>query len=193
MKIYTRGGDQGETGLRRGLRVAKDDPRVEAYGVIDEVSSLIGMARAAGVQPSSTSILLRIQAELFSIGAYLADPGVPPGSPGQREPDSAAPVGDPEVEAFERAIDGMDEEMEPLRQFILPGGSAGAAALHLARSVTRRAERRIVALFRKEDPEGRNPKNGMVLRYLNRLSDLLFVMARFENTRRDIEETIWAG
>lgn len=193
MKIYTRGGDQGETGLRRGLRVAKDDPRVEAYGVIDEVSSLIGMARAAGVQPSSTSILLRIQAELFSIGAYLADPGVPPGSPGQREPDSAAPVGDPEVEAFERAIDGMDEEMEPLRQFILPGGSAGAAALHLARSVTRRAERRIVALFREEDPEGRNPKNGMVLRYLNRLSDLLFVMARFENTRRDIEETIWAG
>ena len=177
-RIYTRAGDRGETGLIGGRRVRKDDPRVEAYGTVDELNAVVGWARAACDDPSLGRRLERIQAELFDLGADLADPA-PAGE------DRRARVGPPHVERLEREIDEFDRALPPLDRFILPGGSELAARLHVARVTARRAERRVVALAARESvsPDA--------VRYLNRLSDWLFVAARAANLRSGTPETAW--
>lgn len=179
MKIYTKTGDGGETGLFGGTRVSKASDRVAAYGEVDELNSVIGLARLAPIDEERDALLASVQAELFELGAEL---GSRPGK------DAGVPrVGDAEVERLERAIDRAEEELPPLTTFILPGGSPGAAHLHLARTVCRRAERAIVALADNDEvrPE--------VIRYLNRLSDLLFVLARLANARAGVADVPWAG
>jgi cob(I)alamin adenosyltransferase len=178
-KIYTRAGDGGTTRLGGGQEVPKDAKRVEAYGTVDELSSAIGVAISSGLDPGLSRELCRIQNELFHLGADLC----------LREEDrSRVPgprIGPHHVEALERLLDAMTEELGPLENFILPGGSAGAAHLHLARSVCRRAERLVVALAHDE------AVGPSTLPYLNRLGDALFAMARLENHRRGIPETLW--
>ena len=178
-KIYTRAGDDGTTGLGGGQRVPKDALRVEAYGTVDELNSVLGVARAHGLEPSLDASLRRIQNELFNLGSDLCLP----------ESDKAArPVPRIEarhVEALEAAIDRMVGELGPLANFILPGGTLGAAQLHHARTVCRRSERLVVGLMRDESV------GPHVLAYLNRLSDALFVMARWENRYRGTEDPIW--
>ena len=175
-KIYTKTGDAGETGLIGGARVAKDDPRVEAYGAIDEANSALG-ALAAHADPGFAGIIARIQRTLFDIGAELANPGAA----------RFASVTADQVDELERLIDTWEEELTPLRQFILPGGSVPAAMCHLARSTVRRAERRTVTLARQM------PANPEILRYLNRLSDCLFVLARVLNHRAGVADVLWKG
>ena len=175
-KIYTKTGDAGETGLIGGARVAKDDPRVEAYGTIDEANSALG-ALAAHADLAFAGIIAGIQRTLFDIGAELASPGT------ARFPSVTAD----QVGKLERLIDGWEEELTPLRQFILPGGSVPAAMCHLARSTVRRAERRTVSLARQA------PVNPEILRYLNRLSDCLFVLARVLNHRTGVADVLWKG
>ncbi len=169
-RIYTRTGDEGETGLFGGGRVPKSDPRVSAYGQVDELNAAIGWAVAQLPEPEGLrQRLLDVQADLFAIGAHLATPA---GARSTRHlPD--LPTGRPAE--FERWIDEAEEELEPLRAFILPGGSPGAAALHLARTVCRRTERAVVALAADAEVDP------VILVYLNRLSDLLFVLARKAN------------
>jgi cob(I)alamin adenosyltransferase len=179
MKIYTKTGDTGETGLYGGGRVRKDVPRIEACGTIDELNSLLGVVRAEPLGPNVDSLLARIQNELFDIGAELAtrDPaaqGVPR-------------VSASHIAALEAAIDPLDESLPPLKQFILPGGTRGAALAHLARSVCRRAERRVVTLMAEPDAKVSHE----VLVYLNRLSDLLFVLARAMNHASGLGDVIW--
>ena len=167
MKIYTRTGDQGETGLFGGPRVRKDAGRIEAYGTVDELNAALGLARAAAPPPQVDAILGRIQNELFVLGAELASP-----QPGH----AAVPTTQPaHVSALAAEIDRLQEALPPLKEFILPGGTSAAAHLHLARTVCRRAERRVVALAAAE------PVSPTVVQYLNRLSDLLFVLARSAN------------
>lgn len=181
MKIYTRKGDQGSTALFAGGRVAKDDLRVEAYGTVDEANAAIGLAAAAGGEhPEMVAKLRRIQQELFDAGADLADPRAVPGST-VRPPMITAQ----HVERLEQDIDETEAQLEPLRQFILPGGTELAARLHLARTVVRRAERRVVtaAAAHAVNPE--------VVRYLNRLSDLLFVLARLANQAGGTGDIPW--
>lgn len=178
MKIYTRTGDAGETSLFDGTRVKKDDPRVDAYGELDELNAWIGFVRASGIDPDLDLELDRIQREVFAFSAHLADPRGRIGSAVAK-----AAVGDSDVAELERFIDTCQSELAPLNKFILPGGSATGAALHLARTVCRRAERRLVALRPEADAS--------MLRYLNRLSDLLFVLARVVNRRAGIPETSW--
>ena len=178
MKIYTKQGDAGETGLFGGTRVSKASARVAAYGDVDELNSTLGVARAAGLDADVDSLLASIQSELFELGAELAArPGKDVGLP---------PIGDAQVEALERAIDRAEEELAPLASFILPGGSLAAAHLHVARTVCRRAERAIVGL-------GAGEARPEVLRYVNRLSDLLFVLARLANHRRGVVDVPWRG
>jgi len=179
VKIYTKTGDAGETGLFGGPRVKKSDPRVEAYGDVDELNAAVGAARAIVEDPEIDRHLARIQDELFCVGAELATPH-----------EAKARSAIPPVEAawaatLEVAMDGWDGELPPLRQFVLPGGTRTAAALHLARCVCRRAERRIVALAAEAEvaPEA--------LVYVNRLSDFLFVAARIANHRARRDETAW--
>jgi cob(I)alamin adenosyltransferase len=184
MKIYTGTGDAGETGLYGGARVGKDDVRVEAYGTIDEANALLGVAALSVKDPEIRDLVRRLQSELFEVGADLA-------TPLSRE-DAAGKNIVPRVRAehsvaLERCIDALDATLPPLRQFILPGGSHGAALLHHARAVLRRAERRTVALRRAAGDEV-NPE---VLRYLNRLADLLFVLARAENHRAGVDDVPW--
>ncbi|HJU90530.1 MAG TPA: cob(I)yrinic acid a,c-diamide adenosyltransferase [Gemmatimonadaceae bacterium] len=181
MKIYTRTGDQGDTGLFGGGRVPKDHPRVEAYGAIDELNAVLGVVRAADVMPRIDEVLVPIQRDLFSIGALLATP-VP-----EKVAQSLqkARIDDDRVGELERAIDDGEHELEPLRAFILPGGTPKSAALHLARTVCRRAERRVISL--QHDTE--IPQ--IVVIYLNRLSDLLFVLARVANRRAGAAEVTW--
>ena len=178
-RIYTRTGDRGETGLFGGGRVRKDDPRVEAYGEIDELNACLGAAAAAVDDPQVQAWIRRIQDELFVLGAELATP----------DPEAVkrqiVPVSKDAVSAMEAWIDRLDAEVPPLKNFILPGGHPAAAHLHVARTVCRRAERRVLtfsdsAAVREE-----------VIVYLNRLSDLLFVLARGVNHRAKIEEPIW--
>ncbi len=177
MKIYTRTGDEGETGLWGGLRVPKDAPRVQAYGTVDECNAAIGVARAAGVDTDLDALLARVQNDLFVVGADLATPG---------EASSVIPrIGEEAVQALEQAIDEMEAQLEPLRQFILPGGAPSAAYLHLARTICRRAERWVVALNRSE------PVNPQIAIYLNRLSDLLFVAARRANASAGVPDAPW--
>ena len=178
--IYTRSGDQGETGLFGGGRVPKDAPRVEAYGEVDELNAVLGVARAAGLPDDLDALTGRIQSQLFELGADLATP-----------PDSAAResrvvrLGSDSATELEVEIDRCEEQLEPLQTFILPGGDPAGAALHLARTVCRRAERRTIALARTD------PVGDAVVPYLNRLSDLLFVMARLANTRAGKREQPW--
>lgn len=175
-KIYTRTGDRGETGLFGGARVSKDDPRVEAYGTLDEASSALGLL-AAHLDADLAAVVQEMQRTLFDIGAELAAP----------DPGRVPAVSADAVESLERRIDGWETELAPLRTFILPGGSRQAAICHLARSIVRRAERRTVTLARSAAV---NPE---ILRYLNRLSDSLFVLARVLNRRAAIADVPWEG
>lgn len=181
MKIYTRTGDDGDTALFGGGRVGKDHPRVEAYGDVDELNAVLGVARAADPMPRIDEILVSVQRDLFGLGALLATPDVE-----RMERQLAKARIDAErLRELELAIDDCERELEPLRSFILPGGTSKAAALHLARTVCRRAERRVVTLRRGEAiPE-------LVVHYLNRLSDLLFMLARVANRRAGTGEVTW--
>jgi cob(I)alamin adenosyltransferase len=185
MKIYTKTGDRGETGLFGGGRVPKDHVRVAAYGEVDELNSVLGVAIAqlgAPVQAELGPMLREVQADLFVIGANLA---TPPAEDGGR-PKPHVPVLDPaRIAALEAWIDAADGELEPLRSFVLPGGTAAAAALHLARTVCRRAERRVVTLAREATV---HPDHVV---YLNRLSDLLFTLARLANHRAGLPDVPW--
>jgi cob(I)alamin adenosyltransferase len=178
MKIYTRTGDTGETSLFGGKRVVKDDPRVHAYGEVDELNAHLGFARVSATDAEIDAELVRLQRDLFALGAQLADPG---GRVGDRS--AKAQLGDDDVARLEQLIDRMEAGLPPLGNFILAGGSACGAALHVARAVCRRAERAIVALDPAVDP--------VLLRYVNRLSDLLFVLARTANQRAGASETMW--
>ena len=182
MKIYTRRGDAGETDLFGGPRVRKDELRVEAYGAVDELNAALGAALAATLHPDLRELGVEVQARLFDLGAQLATPDAR-----HREKSGMPVVGGAEVEVLEGAVDRLEEELPPLQRFILPGGSQPAAAFHVARTVCRRAERRCVALAREAHIE-----EG-VLAYLNRLSDLLFVMARVENRRGGLPDVEWSG
>jgi cob(I)alamin adenosyltransferase len=179
MKIYTKTGDRGETGLFGGPRVQKDDVRVEAYGAVDELNAALGAVRAQGAGPELEPLLAAVQDRLFTVGAELA---TPPGAKAHAAVPELSPTWAAELEA---AIDRFEEELPPLRQFILPGGTPAAAALHLARAVCRRAERRVVTLHRGQ------PVAPELILYLNRLSDFLFVAARFANHRAQSKETTW--
>ena len=178
MKIYTRTGDSGETSLFGGTRVRKDAPRVEAYGDVDELNAWLGLVRAHGLDAHLDGVLVQIQRDLFALGAQLADP-TDRLKPGQTK----AIVNESDIERLEDIIDRFEASLPPLRKFILAGGSAAGATLHVARTVCRRAERRIVAL----DP----PVDPVLVRYINRLSDLLFVLARTANQRAGVTETEW--
>jgi len=186
MKVYTRKGDQGETSLVGGARVRKDAARVEAYGTVDELNAALGLAGAELVDPAFSDLrewLAVIQSALFDLGSELATPDV-----GERKGRGATRrVGEEDVAELEQWIDALDCELEPLRNFVLPGGSRAAAALHLACTVCRRAERRVVALGADEAvaPE--------LVRYLNRLSDLLFTLARAVNQRAKVAQPLWVG
>jgi len=181
MKIYTKTGDSGDTGLFGGGRVQKDDPRVEAYGDVDELNAVIGMARAMEPMPRIDEILVPMQRDLFSIGALLATPD----REKMEKHLSKASIDDRRIASLERAIDECEAELEPLKAFIIPGGSRKGAVLHVARTVCRRAERRVVRLQREEEVPG------LVVIYLNRLSDLLFMLARVANIRAGAGEVTW--
>jgi cob(I)alamin adenosyltransferase len=180
VKIYTRTGDDGETGLFGGGRVAKDALRVEAYGAVDELNAALGLARAGGLPDAVDSVVGRVQEELFVLGADLATPA----AGGARE-DKVVRISPEQVEALERAIDEAEKGLPALDAFILPGGSPAGAALHLARTVCRRAERRTVELSRSESVSPH------VVPYMNRLSDLLFVLARAANAADGRPERKW--
>ena len=181
MKIYTKTGDGGDTGLLGGGRVRKDDPRVAAYGQVDELCAMIGFALALEPAGFSRDALERIQRDLFTMGAELATP----------EPATLGkvllgnPIGDAEIRALETVIDAREAELTPLTNFILPGGAPKAAALHVARTVCRRAERAVVSLAR-----GARVSPALV-KYLNRLSDLLFVLARAANAAGGEPDVKW--
>jgi cob(I)alamin adenosyltransferase len=182
LKIYTKTGDRGETGLFGGQRVAKDDARVDAYGDVDELNSVIGLAVAGMDDEPLAEELRRVQADLFTLGAILATPA--PEDGGRENPwIPTLPAG--RVTEMERVIDAAEEEVEPLKNFVLPGGSRSAATLHLARTVCRRVERRVVALSHGVKIDD------AVLIYLNRLSDLLFTLARLANHRAGVPDVPW--
>ena len=187
MKIYTKTGDAGDTGLFGGGRVPKNHPRVEAYGDVDELNSSIGLARAIVPMPRIDEVLLPIQRDLHAIGALLATPN----REKMAQHLEKARIDDSRIQELEQAIDAGDEELEPLRAFIIPGGTPKAAALHVARTVCRRAERRVVQLARvaklRKEPE----IPSVVIVYLNRLSDLLFTLARVANKRGGGGEVTW--
>ncbi len=179
MKIYTKSGDGGETGLFGGARVRKSDPRVEAYGEVDEANATIGVARAALTDGELDAELERVQSELFTIGAELASPH------GARARGTLPAIDPGWATRLEQAMDRWDATLPELRAFVLPGGTPGAAALQLARCVCRRAERQVVSLAAQAEVD----PNALV--YLNRLSDLLFVAARIANLRAGRAETNW--
>ena len=179
MKIYTKTGDTGQTSLFDNTRVSKADPRVDAYGEVDELNACLGAARAAGVDADIARALESIQKDLFALGARLADPS---SRIAGRVTKAAVTTAD--VERLERTIDGLEAELPALRRFILPGGALSGALLHQARTVCRRAERRVIAL-------GSDAVEPILIVYLNRLSDLLFVMARAVNHRAGVPEVEW--
>ncbi len=179
MRIYTKTGDLGETSLLGGARVPKDHLRVAAYGDVDETNASLGAVRALA-EPRLGKLLFAIQKELFAIGAQLADPTHRVAAKKAKAALSAL-----DVRRLEKAIDDRDAAMPPLRSFVLPGGTPAAALLHQARTVCRRAERSVVTLAREADVDPR------IIVYLNRLSDLLFVLARFENHRAGLAEERW--
>jgi cob(I)alamin adenosyltransferase len=179
VKIYTKGGDSGETSLFDQTRVSKADARVDAYGEIDELNACLGVVRAALDDVDLEQAIVAIQQELFAVGARLADPSSR--IAGRVTKAAVAPEA---VQRLEQTIDRLEQELPPLRRFILPGGSSAGAMLHLARTICRRAERRVVAL-------GADSVEPVIIVYLNRLSDLLFVMARVANRRSGIIEIEW--
>ena len=172
-KIYTRTGDDGSTGLGDGTRVPKDSARVAAYGTIDEANSAIGVLLAVPVADEIGDLLVRIQHQLFDLGGELCIPG-------------HAAIHDADIDALERALDAHNAGLPPLKEFILPGGGEASARCHLARTIVRRAERETVALSRLE------PVRPQALRYLNRLSDLLFVLSRVLARASGAGEVVWA-
>jgi cob(I)alamin adenosyltransferase len=178
-KVYTKTGDDGTTGLGSGRRVPKDSPRIEAYGTVDELNSYIGVALTAGVHEPVASALATIQNELFHLGSDLCIPE----EDKKRLP--APKIEERHVLALEKLMDALSEELAPLENFILPGGSPSGATLHVARTVCRRAERRVLTLSRKERI------GPYALTYLNRLSDALFVMARYENKKSGVADPLW--
>jgi cob(I)alamin adenosyltransferase len=184
MRIYTRTGDDGETGLFGGGRVAKDDARVEAYGEVDELNAVVGLAVAIAPLPRIDDVLIPIQRDLFSLGAILATPNLDK----MHEQLAKARIDEARIAELEGAIDAGEAELEPLRAFILPGGTPKSAALHVARTVCRRAERRVVHLQHLQRSIAIPP---LVTIYLNRLSDLLFVLARVANRRAGAAELTW--
>jgi cob(I)alamin adenosyltransferase len=184
-RVYTRRGDRGETDLVGGVRAKKDSPRIDAYGTVDELNASIGLARALAADTTKRTaardlddILRRLQNELFDLGGELA-------TPPEAFQTGMFRVGEAEVKALEALMDRCQKELAPLRSFVLPGGGRVSAALHVARTVCRRAERDVLRLMRMEDV-GEWP-----LAYLNRLSDLLFVLARWIGHRLDEEEFLW--
>ncbi len=179
MKIYTRTGDMGSTGLFGGPRVSKDDDRIEAYGTVDELNAAIGAARSSGVPEDIDLQLTTIQSELFSMGAELATP----------DPDKfqVRLIGSRHIERLEKIIDEHETTLPPLKHFVLPAGSAASTHLHVARGVCRRAERRVVTLVRRH--EASVSEDLMI--YLNRLGDLLFVLSRVANARASQPEVLW--
>jgi cob(I)alamin adenosyltransferase len=181
VRIYTKTGDDGSTGLLGAGRVSKDDIRVEVYGTVDEVNAALGVARAQAMDPTADALVARLQEELFVLGSALADPS--PDGPFHRA------ITERHVEDLEWAIDGLQEELGPLTQFILPGGTPAAAQIHLARTICRRAERLAVTLARQPGQD----VPGVIIVYLNRLSDLLFVLARAVNRRAGVADILWKG
>ena len=179
MKIYTKTGDTGETSLFGKVRISKADPRVDAYGEVDELNACLGAVRAAGVDADTASVIEQLQKDLFAVGARLADPSSRIAARVEK-----ILLADADVARLEQTIDRLEEELPPLRRFILPGGSPAGALLHVARTVCRRAERRVIGL-------GAGAVDPHVIVYLNRLSDLLFVMARAVNHRAGVPETEW--
>ena len=179
MKIYTKTGDAGETSFFDNTRVSKADPRVDAYGEVDELNAFLGAVVAAGPGDDLTAALQAILQDLFALGSRLADPSARVAA---RVTKAAVTV--EAVERIERLIDRLDSEVPPLRKFILPGGSLAGALLHVARTVCRRAERRVIAL-------GAGAVDPILIVYLNRLSDLFFVMARAVNHRAGMPEVEW--
>lgn len=177
MKIYTRTGDSGQTGLYGGGRVRKNDPRIAAFGSIDELNAQLGVCRGADLPPGLDEPLARLQHELFALGAELS-------SPRDAAPHSILLDGD-DIAAAEAAIDWFEEHLSPLQAFILPGGTPASAALHVARAVCRRAERDVCALAEIA------PVRGTVLEYLNRVGDLLFVLARYANHAVGKSDVLW--
>ena len=178
VKIYTRTGDAGETSLFDGTRVSKANPRVDAYGEVDELNAWLGLSRAESLDRDLDEALVVIQKDLFALGASLADPASRIAARVTK-----AALRDDDVARLEALIDKLEGELPPLRRFILAGGSKAGAALHVARAVCRRAERRMLSL--EPAPEG------ILIRYINRLSDLLFVMARVANRRAAVPEVEW--
>ena len=177
MKIYTRTGDEGTTGLIGGTRVSKSDLRLNAYGTIDELNAVLGTARGLDLPPRCDEILQKLQNQMFNLGAELATPTV--------NQQSTALLDDSVINALESWIDELQEQLPPLTAFILPAGTPGAATLHLARCVCRRAEREIVALAQV------STVRGLVLKYINRVSDLLFVLARTANAAAGVADVEW--
>ena len=178
-KVYTRTGDDGTTGLVGGQRVAKDSPRVTAYGTVDETSSHLGAAAAAGLIERLVEPVQRVQNDLFHLGSDLAM------LEEDKERFQIPQIEQRHVDFLERLMDELTEELGPLENFILPGGSPGGAHLHVARAVCRRAERDVIALSRQEKI------GAWTVKYLNRLSDALFVMARYENRERGAGDVLW--
>jgi cob(I)alamin adenosyltransferase len=180
MKIYTRSGDDGTTGLLGRNRVAKHDARVEAYGSVDELNAVLGVAHTLDRDRWFGELVPGLQARLFQVGAELATTDAAMLAKLSR-------VSDDDVSALEREIDRLEADLEPLTRFVLPGGAPLAAALHHARTVCRRAERRVTALAAREELSPR------LVRWLNRAADLLFVMARWANFRAGVPDRTWAG
>src|SRR5947199_4689112 len=178
-RIYTKTGDQGETALGDGTRVPKDHPRVAAFGSVDELNSILGLLLAQEGELLEAELLRSIQNELFDVGADLCAP-LPP----KVEVDQRLRIQASQAERLEKAIDRLNASLQPLKSFVLPGGSIGAAWCHLARTICRRAEREVVTLSRTE------PVNSQVIIYLNRLSDFLFVLARVLNANGSLD-VLW--
>jgi cob(I)alamin adenosyltransferase len=178
-KIYTRKGDDGTTSLGTRQRVSKDSPRIQTYGTIDELNSVLGLAISQGLTPRLIEELARIQNELFHLGSSLSFPD------GETKQYQVPRIEQRHIDTLEKLIDELNAEVGPLENFILPGGSPGAAALQLARTVCRRAERMAVTLSKTEDIRPFD------LAYLNRLSDALFVMGRYENKQKGNAEPLW--
>lgn len=181
VKIYTKTGDRGDTGLFGGGRVPKDHPRVSAYGDVDELNAFLALARATEPLPRIDDILLGIQRDLLAVGALLATPD----REKMRDHLTKARIDEARIAQLEAAIDEADRELEPLRAFIIPGGSPKSAALQVCRTVCRRAERAVVSLRELEDI------SDLTVVYLNRLSDLLFTLARLANARAGVVEETW--
>lgn len=178
MKIYTKRGDKGDTSLFGGTRVSKSSARIEAYGTVDELNSIVGLAASYGLSEKGTQWIKKIQEDLLVLGADLATP------PSYKKP-RIDRIDEKAIQFLEETIDAAEEELPQLKNFILPGGAPQGAALHLARTVCRRAERAAVQCAKEEEI------SDLTIKYLNRLSDFLFVWARFENKRAGSKEDVW--